>query len=159
MYTTKITFHQSNKLKNMIRAHGWSMTSLADLTLGRYLQSAIAEMVAGSVHVIAFIIESDCWSRRKLLGWMTGWEWEMYLPLSILERDCHTLRAHRVFPVISCDLETYSQHFPNLAQFNTAHIEDANFEEKLVKTIAAGKEAMLSEGIYFMANYHIYSKR
>ena len=140
----------------MIRAHGWSMTSLADLTLGQPLKSAIAEMVAHSIHAIAFIEETDC---QRSIAYASTYLLEMEeSPLKFLEMNSCSQPAHLVIPVISCEWETYSKAFPNFAKLSSAHIEDDNLEERLIKTIEMGKnefreKAKVSTGM--MSNIYI----
>ena len=128
---TQEELEQIQKLKSMIKMRGWTMATIADLTLGQSLESAVADMIGRSAHVIVFINETDCERSSPSIP-------------QILEKVINTRGImSRLIPVISCAWSSFSGGtFPQLATLTAAHIDDTNLEERLVKSIDVGKSEL-----------------
>ena len=130
-YHSRKTLEQIQKLKSMIKKRGWTMATIADLTLGQSLESAVADMIGRSAHVIVFINETDCKRSSPSIP-------------QILEKVINTREImSRLIPVISCEWLSFSGTFPQLATLTAAHIYDSNLEERLVKSIDVGKSEIM----------------
>ena len=137
---------QIQKLKSMIKMRGWTMATIADLTLGQSLESAVADMIGRSAHVIVFINEMDCECERSSPS----------IP-QILEKVINTREImSRLIPVISCEWLCFSGTFPQLATLTAAHIYDSNLEERLVKSIDAGKSEIMKRSAKDKTGIYIY---
>ena len=127
---TQEELEQIQKLKSMIKMRGWTMATIADLTLGQSLESAVADMIGRSAHVIVFINETDCERSSPSIP-------------QILEKVYTREIMSRLIPVISCEWLSFSGTFPQLATLTAAHILDTNLEERLVKSIDVGKSEIM----------------
>ena len=159
MYGTGSTDHgeeleQIQKLKSMIKRRGWSLATYADLALGQSLESAVADMIGRSGHVIAFINETDC-ERRIMWGALSPNSFPQILENVIRTREIKS----RLIPVISCEWSSFQETYSSLATFTAVHIKDPKLEERLVKSIDIRKSEIMKRsekdktGIYYVVLY------
>ena len=151
---TREELEQIHNLKSMIKRRGWSMATSADLALGQSLESAIADMIGRSGHVIVFINDTDCTSceRRRMWRALSPNSFPQILDNVIRTREIKS----RLIPVISCKWSSFLQTFSRFATFTAVHIKDLKLEERLVKSIDIRKSEIMERsgkdktGIYYV---------
>ena len=155
---------ESSQLMDIIQQQNWTTPPIGRVRLTDRMEFSIADALDQTSYIIILITEKDCFERSSEsksdsnttnVMFESFDEEDLTVPYSLSNATGNL----RIIPIISCEFECFSRSFPELAKQSTAHIKDANLDERLLKSIGifTGKSNIHKEITYNQGKLGMFS--